>query len=55
VRAQRATVPAVPPHFAIQMDFPRRRFDDDQQTLLSAGMWPRAAINIVEEEQHDNL
>ena len=53
VAAQRATAPGVPASFAIVMDYPRRRFDDDEQTLLSAGMWPRAAINIVEDE-HDN-
>lgn len=48
VAAQRSSGVSVPARFAIVMDYPRRRFDDDAQTLESAGMWPRAAINIVE-------
>ncbi len=51
VRAQRAAHPGVPKNFAIVMDYPRRRFDDDSQTLQSAGMWPRAAINVVEDDE----
>jgi hypothetical protein len=50
VASQRAAGASVPNRFAIVMDYPRRRFDDDAQTLESAGMWPRAAINIVELE-----
>jgi hypothetical protein len=50
VAAQRGENTSIPTRFAIVMDYPRRRFDDDGLTLESAGMWPRAAINVVEVE-----
>jgi hypothetical protein len=51
---RRVVASMVGSRFAIVMDYPRRRFDDDAQTLESAGMWPRAAINIVEVEEEGN-
>lgn len=40
---------AVPDQFTVAMDFPRRHFTNNAQTLREAGMFPRAAVRILRE------
>lgn len=51
----RTQTDVVPERFIIAMDYPRREFRDESQTLEDAGMFPRAAINVlaVEDDEDD--
>jgi FAS-associated factor 2 len=55
----RTQTDVVPARFTVAMDYPRREFRDMSQTLEAAGMYPRAAINVLavedEEEEEDDM